>query len=123
MTNYLSKVKTLLVEEIQEKIKVLPFGFGQEEGCEGFPKWSVYIDAKSELHGKPSLIDRFDESITVLENLAQLPIDKLTLLAEHGLSGNMLFKQMQEDYVLGNGMGSKAWEDANQWKNKSKHKL
>lgn len=58
-----------------------------------------------------------------MENLAQLPLGELTILAENGLSGDKLFKQMQEGYVLGNGMGSKAWEDTNQWKNKSKHKL
>lgn len=114
--NTSEKLKNLLMEEVKEKMQSLPFGFGQEEGCEGFPKWSVYVSADNQLYGHPSLTSSFDKDKTILENISSLPLDKLTLLAEKGLSGQALFNEMHENYMLGNGMGGTAWEDAKQWK-------
>lgn len=123
MSSTIDRIKALLLEEIQEKIKYAPFGFGQKEGCEGFPKWSVYIDSENNLYGHPSLTSRFSQEKTVLENLATLPVERLTLLVEKGLTGEELFKQMHGNYVIGNGMGGKAWEDANLWLEGNKSKI
>lgn len=116
----MQKIKDMLIEEIQRKMQDLPFGFGQEEGIEGFPKWCVYIDKEGKLFGHPSLDNSFKEDLTVLENLSLLSTDKLTALAEEGLSGEALFKEMHDDYCVGNGMGGKAWQDAKVWKNTQK---
>ena len=123
MSILMEKIRNMLLDEVKENMKNLPFGFGEEEGCAGFPKWFVYIDTDNKLYGKHSLSERFDDNLTPLENISMLPLDKLVLLAENGLSGDDLFNSILEDYTIRNGLGGKALLDAEKWKESNKVKF
>lgn len=82
-----NKVRMLELEKAQN----LPFGFGEQLGIDGFPKWSIYIDKNNKIHSNDLLFE-YDKSIQ--ENLSPLPLHILASLAENGISGSQLFESI-----------------------------
>lgn len=123
MSKVMDKIRTMLEDEVKEKLKELPFGYGKEEGCEGFSRWCVYVDKDGKLHGRESLQHSFQDNLSVLDNIMNMPLDQIILLVENGLSGDTLFKAINDDYSISNGMCYQAKEDAKTWKTTNVKKM
>lgn len=119
----MNTIRNMLNKEVQEKLKNLPFGYGQEEGCEGFSRWCVYVDKDGKLHGKESLQYSFQEKLSPLDNIMNMPLAQIILLVENGLSGDQLFKKIIDDYTIRNGMCYQANEDAKAWQETNTKKI
>lgn len=109
MNQKLLEAKLLLLEVITEKAQNLPFGFGEQLGIDGFPKWSIYIDKNNKIYSNDLL---FEHNKSIQENLSPLPLHILASLAENGISGSQLFESINNSIQFKYSMCREAIEDA-----------